>query len=183
MHPERGRAGEQVGGLRATGEHDRDDAAEAGVADLARPPGGRRAAGPARRRCPGRARRAGAGCAARAGPATPRSVPGIAPSRSRRPLSTSYSWSSVVTRAPRTASLWPGEVLGRRVHDDVGAEGRAALAQGSGEGVVDDDVRAGLVGGGGDRRDVGDLERRVGRRLEPDQGGVVARRRRPPRCR
>ena len=67
-----------------------------------------------------------------------------------------------------------GEVLRRGVHDEVDAVLERALQQGSGEGVVDDDVGAGLVRGGGDRRDVGDLEGRVGRRLEPDQRGVGA---------
>ena len=68
----------------------------------------------------------------------------------------------------------PGEVLRRGVHDEVDALRERRLQQGSGEGVVDGDVRPGLVGGGGDGLDVGDLERGVGRRLEPDQGGVVA---------
>ena len=48
------------------------------------------------------------------------------------------------------------------------------LEQGGGEGVVDDDVGAGLVGGLGDRRDVGDLHGGVGGRLDPDEGRVVA---------
>ena len=56
-----------------------------------------------------------------------------------------------------------GEELGRRVHDDVGAELERLLQQRGGEGVVDDHVRAGLVGRLDDRLDVGDLERRVGR--------------------
>ena len=52
-----------------------------------------------------------AGCAARAAPATPRTCPGIAPIRSRRPLSTSYSSSSRVTSAPSSTSLCPARYL------------------------------------------------------------------------
>jgi len=68
-----------------------------------------------------------------------------------------------------------GEVLRRGVDDEVDAVLERALEQGSGEGVVDHDVGAGFVGGSGDRRDVGDLERRVGRRLQPHQCSVGAR--------
>ena len=40
----------------------------------------------------------------------------------------------------------PAEVLGRRVHDDVGAERERLLQVGRGEGVVDDEQRAGARG-------------------------------------
>ena len=66
-----------------------------------------------------------------------------------------------------------GQVLGHRVHDDVGAELERALEQGRGEGVVDHAEHAALAGGGQQRRQVGDLEQRVGRRLEPEQVGAV----------
>ena len=69
-----------------------------------------------------------------------------------------------------------GEVLGRRVHHHVGAELERPLQQRGEERVVDDDAGAGVVGRGDDRGGVGHLEGRVGRRLEPDQRGVLARR-------
>ena len=61
------------------------------------------------------------------------------------------------------------DVLGRRVDDDVGAERQRLLEVGRGEGVVDDEQRARVVGDGGERLDVGDVEHRVGRRLDPHQ--------------
>ena len=69
-----------------------------------------------------------------------------------------------------------GEVLGRRVHDHVGAELERPLQQRGEERVVDDHAGAGVVRRGDDRGGVGHLEGRVGRRLEPDQSGVLARR-------
>ena len=69
----------------------------------------------------------------------------------------------------------PGQVLGGAVHDDVGPEVQRLLAQGGGEGGVHDDERTGLVGGRRDRRDVHDLQRRVGRGLQPDQGRAHGR--------
>ena len=81
--------GEQVGGQRALGEHDRDDRAEAGVADLADRRVLREPADQLLRRWPARARPARAACAARAARARPRRCPGIAPIRSRRSFSTS----------------------------------------------------------------------------------------------
>ena len=102
------------------------------------------------------------------------SVPGIAPTRSRRPFSTSYSWSSVVTSAPSTASAWPERYLVAEWTTRSAPLVSGTLAQGSGEGVVDDDVRADVVRGRRDRLDVGDLQGRVRRGLEPDQRRVVA---------
>ena len=63
-------------------------------------------------------------------------------------------------------------VLGRRVHDDVGAQRQRLLEVRRGEGVVDDEQRAGVVGDRRERLDVADVEQRVGRRLEPDQLGL-----------
>ena len=70
----------------------------------------------------------------------------------------------------------PTEVLRRGVHDDVRAQRERRLQVGRGEGVVDDqrgscsrDVR--------ERRDVGDAEQRVGRRLAPEDLGVRPHRR------
>ena len=64
------------------------------------------------------------------------------------------------------------EVLRRRVHDDVDAVLEGSLQQRGGEGVVDDDERPRLVRRGRQTGDVGDLEQRVGRRLEPQQVGA-----------
>src|SRR5205814_10200151 len=71
----------------------------------------------------------------------------------------------------------PTEVLGRRVQDDVGAQRQRLLEVGAGEGVVHHQQRATVVGELGQRGDVGDVEQRVGRRLDPDDPGVVPRHR------
>ena len=52
-----------------------------------------------------------------------------------------------VTTAPSSDVAVAGEVLGHRVHDDVGAELERALEQRRGEGVVDDGEHAALAGG------------------------------------
>ena len=67
-----------------------------------------------------------------------------------------------------------GDVLRRRVHDQVDTPLERLLQDRRREGVVDDHVGACLVRRLRDRRHVGDLHRRVGRRLEPDQGRVLA---------
>src|SRR4051794_2061675 len=66
------------------------------------------------------------------------------------------------------------EVLRGRVHDDVCAELDRSLQVRRRERVVDDEPRAGVARDSCDRLDVGDVEQRVGRRLTPDDGGVVA---------
>ena len=83
-------------------------------------------------------------------------------------------------RRPRAAAPMPGRprraaddvavpagVLRRRVHHDVGAQRDRLLQVGRGEGVVDDEERAALVGDPRERRDVGDAEQRVGRASRP----------------
>ncbi len=77
----------------------------------------------------------------------------------------------------------PAEVLGGRVHDDVGAEGERLLQVRRGERVVDDDQGAAVVGERGDRLDVDARQQRVGRRLQPHQRGVVRPRTRRARRR
>ena len=64
------------------------------------------------------------------------------------------------------------EVLGRRMHDDVGAVFERALQDRRGEGVVDRDQQAVLLRDGGDGGDVDDLQQRVGRGLDPHQPGL-----------
>ena len=121
-------AGQQVGGERALGQHHRDDRAEARVADLADGRVLAPAGGPAPGRWPGPARAARAACAGRAAPARPRTCRG-----SRR---SGRAASSARRRAPRRVVderaqehvAVPGDELGRRVHDEVGAERRAAAA-------------------------------------------------------
>ena len=66
----------------------------------------------------------------------------------------------------------PADVLGRRVHDDVGAERERLLEVRRRERVVDDEHRAGVVGDLGQRLDVGDGQQRVGRGLDPDDPGL-----------
>ena len=68
-----------------------------------------------------------------------------------------------------------GEVLGRRVDHEVGAELERALQQRRREGRVDGEPGAALVGCGGERREVGDPDQRVVRRFGPDQVGVADR--------
>ena len=75
-----------------------------------------------------------------------------------------------------------GEVLGRRVEHDVGPQAERPLERRRGERVVDHDQRPapalgrppphGLHG----RRDVHQLEMRIGRALEPDQPGPLRQR-------
>ena len=60
------------------------------------------------------------------------------------------------------------------MHDQVGAELERSLQHRGRERVVDRDVRTLVVGGRDDRGQVGDLERRVGRRLHPHQRRVLA---------
>ena len=67
----------------------------------------------------------------------------------------------------------PGEVLGDRVQDHVGAAGQRLLHQGSGEGVVTHRQHAALASRSAQRRQVEDLEHRVGRRLDPEHRGTV----------
>ena len=66
------------------------------------------------------------------------------------------------------------EVLGRRMHDEVGAELQRALVDRRRERVVDGDERAALARH--DAGDVDDVQRRVGRRLDPDQARLLAHR-------
>src|SRR4029077_14155915 len=63
------------------------------------------------------------------------------------------------------------DVLGRRMHDDVGGERERLLQVGAGKRVVDHDERPGRVRALGDGRDVDDLEQRGGRRVQPDEVG------------
>ena len=60
------------------------------------------------------------------------------------------------------------EVLGRGMHDDVGAVLDGAGQHGRRRGAVDAQDGAGTMGDVGDGGDVGDQPARVGRRLDPD---------------
>jgi len=68
------------------------------------------------------------------------------------------------------------EVLGRAVQGDVGAQGQGVLVDGRRERVVDDHRRAGRVAGGRQPSDVDDLQRRVRRRLQVEQGAALRHR-------
>ena len=68
------------------------------------------------------------------------------------------------------------DVLGRRIDDDVGPELERALVERRREHVVDDELGAGAVRDLGDRRDVVDLQGRIGRRLHEEHFGVLGHR-------
>lgn len=64
------------------------------------------------------------------------------------------------------------EVLGGRVHDDVGAQAERALQHRRGKGVVDHDQQAVLARDRGDGGDIDQLEHRVGRGFDPHHLGA-----------
>ena len=65
------------------------------------------------------------------------------------------------------------EVLGQRMHDDVGAVLEGAAQVGRGHGVVDDDRHAVLVGDFGELLEVGDVAERVADRFAEDRLGLA----------
>ena len=67
----------------------------------------------------------------------------------------------------------PADVLGQRVHDDVGAPLERLDEAGGGDGVVHDHGDAVAVGRLGDGLDVGDVAGRVADGLEVDRNGLV----------
>ena len=95
--------------------------------------------------------------------------PAIDPCSVRYACSRACRSSSSASAAPSTTSRVPGEVLGHGVHDDVRAVLERALHQGRRERVVDADERTHRVRRLDERREVGDLEHGVGRRLDPEQ--------------
>ena len=62
----------------------------------------------------------------------------------------------------------PAEVLRHRVQDEIGAERERLLQVRRREGVVDHDLDVASLAQIDDRRDVDNLEERIGRALEPD---------------
>src|SRR5207253_4752189 len=68
------------------------------------------------------------------------------------------------------------DVFRRGVDDDVGAEGQRLLQQRRGERVVDDGERSGLFRQPGTGLNVGDLQERVRRRLQPQKLRVALKR-------
>ena len=76
---------------------------------------------------------------------------------------------------PRHAAL-AVDVLGRRIDHAIGAERQRALVERRGEHVVDHQLGAGVVRDLGDRGDVDDFERRIGRRFQEERLGVLAHR-------
>ena len=63
-------------------------------------------------------------------------------------------------------------MFGRRIDHAVGAERERRLKDRRREHVVDDERRAGFVRDIGDRRDIDDFERRIGRRLQKEGLGI-----------
>ena len=174
MHPERGGAHQQVR-LVGGGQDDRDHPAEPGVADLGEQRVVREAAGELG------GVRLGALDAQVQGAQAAQREPGLErPGRVALHVAAALEHGvELVVAGDDRAELEvavAGEVLGRRVQHHVGAELERPLEQRREERVVDDDAGAGVVGRGDDRGCVGHLEGRVGRRLEPDQRGVLARR-------
>ena len=173
VHPEAGLAAEQVGRHLALREHDADDAAEARVADLRQrgvlAESAYELLGVGLGTLDAQVQRA------QAAQRQPR-LEGARDRADQVAAALEHRPELVVAGDDRTHLHVgvAGEVLRRGVHDEVDAVLEGALEQGSGEGVVHHDVGAGLVGGSGDRRDVRDLERRVGGRLEPHERGVGA---------
>jgi hypothetical protein len=78
-------------------------------------------------------------------------------------------------RAAQRAAL-AVDVLGCRVHHDVGAELERPLQHRRGEGVVEHDLGAGLVREIAHRLDVDDVEHRIAGRFEQHGGGRLAER-------
>ena len=66
------------------------------------------------------------------------------------------------------------DVFGRRLHRDIDAVLERLEQHAGGPGIVHDHHRAGRVGGGGDRRDIGHLEGERARRFDIDDAGPVA---------
>ena len=69
------------------------------------------------------------------------------------------------------------DIFGRGMHDDMGAELHRPLQRRAGKGIVDDQPRAGAVRDLGDRFQIDDGERRIGRRLQEQDAwsaGVMA---------
>jgi len=66
----------------------------------------------------------------------------------------------------------PGQVFCRRVKDEIGAELKRPLENRRCEGVVDQTESAVAVGDFCRRPDVGDPQKRIGRRLDPDKPGA-----------
>ena len=95
------------------------------------------------------------------------SAPGVAPWKVRACCNRSYTASSVVTHRPINKSLWPPMNFVPLCNDDRRAVFERPLQQRSGERRVDHHRCTGGPAGDGDCRQVGDVERRIGRCLDP----------------
>ena len=105
------------------------------------------------------------------------SADGMAPPSERRVVIASAWAASAATTAPMSTSLWPEMYFVAECTTRSTPSVEGLLQQGRREGVVDGDERAVPVRGRSERGDVGDLERRVRGRLEPEHRGALARRR------
>ena len=86
----------------------------------------------------------------------------------------SASSASLTTMAPPTTSEWPPMYLVVECTTTSAPRASGCLQVGRREGVIDDQEGPGVVRHLGERLDVGDLHHRVGRRLHPDEAGLVA---------
>ena len=78
-----------------------------------------------------------------------------------------------VTMAPAVRSLCPPEVLGGRVHDDVGPQGERLLENGSREGVVHDHGNLALWARCGERCNVSTAQGWVGGGFQEKHSGLA----------
>ena len=74
---------------------------------------------------------------------------------------------------PAEAAALPVDVLGRRIHDAVGAELERPLVERGRKYVVDGQRRAGRMRDLGHRLDIDDFQRRVSRALQEKSLGVI----------
>ena len=153
------------------------------VVDLRRPlRGGSGTPRPARR-CRSAGPSARRGSSGRAAPAMRRTGPATAPMAFWWKAICSARSRSRTTTAPPMTSEWPPAYLVVECTTTSAPRVSGCLEVRRGEGVVDHEQRARVVGDRGEGLDVADVEQRVGRRLDPDQPGLArpdrgARRRR-----
>ena len=164
-----------------------DDAAERPGAAPAPRPGARRSraassSGVGLRPAPP----AGPGCAGRAGRARPPSARRWrrAAAVGAQPVAVGAAASVVgVTAAPRSTSLCPERYFVTECTTTSAPSSSGRCTSGVAKVLSTTREHAALAGGGEQRRQVGHLEQRVGRRLQPDQVGAVEGGQRRRRCR
>ena len=101
--------------------------------------------------------------------------PGTAPVIARRSISVSRARLVAGDDDPEQRVGVPGEVLGRRVDDESAPSSSERCSSGVARVASTASRRAALVRGSGERRQVGDPDQRVVRRLSPDEVGLADR--------